>query len=81
VKKKIVAANWKMNLTHKEVKPYLDRFLAKVGEINEVQVVFIPSFTSIPAFADALEESPNFFLARSSVPLAIQFSKSGRVEQ
>src|SRR4029077_20047553 len=49
-----------MNLTHKEVKPYLDRFLAKVGEINEVQVVFIPSFTSIPAFADALEESPNF---------------------
>jgi triosephosphate isomerase (TIM) len=60
VKKKIVAANWKMNLTHKEVKPYLDRFLAKVGEINEVQVVFIPSFTSIPACADALEESPNF---------------------
>jgi triosephosphate isomerase (TIM) len=60
VKKKIVAANWKMNLTHKEVKPYLDRFLATVGEINEVQVVFVPSFTSIPAFADALEESPNF---------------------
>src|SRR5262249_41353962 len=64
VKKKIVAANWKMNLTHKEVKPYLDRFLATVGEINEVQVVFIPSFTSIPAFADALadalEESPSF---------------------
>src|SRR6516225_5696294 len=49
-----------MNLTHKEVKPYLNRFLAKVGEINEVQVVFIPPFTSIQAFADALEESPNF---------------------
>ena len=49
-----------MNLTHKEVKPYLDRFLPKVEEINEVQVVFIPPFTSIPAFADALEESPNF---------------------
>ena len=48
------------DLTHKEVKPYLDRFLPKVGEINEVQVVFIPPFTSIPAFADALEESPNF---------------------
>jgi triosephosphate isomerase len=59
VKKKIVAANWKMNLTHKEVKSYLDRFWAEVGEVNEVQVVFIPSFTSIAAFADALEESPN----------------------
>jgi hypothetical protein len=33
--KKIVAANWKMNLTHKEVKPYLDRFLAEVGEVNK----------------------------------------------
>jgi len=34
-KKKMVAANWKMNLTHKEVKPYLDSFPAKVGEINQ----------------------------------------------
>jgi triosephosphate isomerase len=49
-----------MNLTHKEVKPYSDRFFAEVGEVNEVQVVFIASFTSIPAFATALEKSPNF---------------------
>src|SRR5262249_53658444 len=49
-----------MNLTHKEVKPYLDRFLAEVEEVNNVQVVFIPSFTSIPAFADALEKYSNF---------------------
>jgi len=49
-----------MNLTHKDVKSYLDRFWAEVGEVNEVQVVFIFSFTSIPAFTDALEEFPNF---------------------
>src|SRR6266436_4439634 len=58
MRRKIVAANWKMNLTHNEVKPYLDRFLTEVGEVSDVQIVFIPSFTSIPALADALEKSP-----------------------
>jgi len=58
MRRKIVAANWKMNLTHDEVKPYLDRFLTEVGEITDVQIVFIPSYTSIPALAVALEKSP-----------------------
>jgi triosephosphate isomerase len=60
VRRKIVAANWKMNLTHEEVKPYLDRFLTEVGELTEVEVILIPSFTSIPALAYALEKSPTF---------------------
>ena len=47
-----------MNLTHDEVKPYLDRFLTEVGEVSDVQIVFIPSYTSIPALAFALEKSP-----------------------
>jgi len=55
-----VAANWKMNLTHEGVKPYLDRFLTEVGELTEVEVILIPSFTSIPALAYALERSPTF---------------------
>jgi triosephosphate isomerase len=60
MRRKIVAANWKMNLTHEEVKPYLERFLAEVGMVSEVDVVFIPSFTSIPALVDALETLPPF---------------------
>lgn len=46
-----MAANWKMNLTHEEVGPYLDRFLTEAGELKEVEVVLIPAFTSIPALA------------------------------
>jgi triosephosphate isomerase len=60
MRRKIVAANWKMNLTHEEVRPYLDRFLTEVGGVSEVQVVLIPPFTSIPALADALKKSPPF---------------------
>jgi triosephosphate isomerase len=58
-----VAANWKMNLTHEEVGPYLERFLPEAGELGEVEVVLIPAFTSIPALAGALE--------RSSAPVAL----------
>jgi triosephosphate isomerase len=58
MRRKIVAANPKMNLTHHEGKPYLDRFLTEAGEVNDVQIVFIPSYTSIPALAVALEKSP-----------------------
>lgn len=53
-----MAANWKMNLTHEEVAPYLDRFLAEAGGLRGVEVVLIPSFTSIPALAGALEAAP-----------------------
>jgi triosephosphate isomerase (TIM) len=60
LRRKIVAANWKMNLTHEGVKSYLDRFLTEVGELTEVEVILIPSFTSIPALAYALERSPTF---------------------
>jgi triosephosphate isomerase (TIM) len=60
VRRKIVAGNWKMNLTHEEVKPYLDRFLTEVEEVTEVEDILIPSFTSIPALVYALEKSPTF---------------------
>ena len=46
-----------MNLTHEEVKPYLERFLTEVGVVSYVEIVFIPSYTSIPALAVALEKS------------------------
>ena len=59
MRSKIVAANWKMNLTHEEVKPYMDRLLTEVGEVTEVEVILIPSFTSVP-LAYALEKSPTF---------------------
>ena len=58
MRRKIVAANWKMNLTHDEVKPYLDSFLTEVGVVSDVEIVLIPSYTSIPALAVALEKSP-----------------------
>jgi triosephosphate isomerase (TIM) len=58
MRKKILAANWKMNLTHSEAESYFDTFLSEIGQVNDVEVVIIPSFTSIPALVSATEKMP-----------------------
>lgn len=54
MRKKIVAANWKMNMTQGEAARFVDSFLVDVGEINDVEVVIIPPFTAIPKVTEAL---------------------------
>jgi triosephosphate isomerase (TIM) len=58
MRKKILAANWKMNLTHVEAESYVEAFLNEVGEVNDVEIVIIPSFTSIPTLAQASGNAP-----------------------
>ncbi|HZC34844.1 MAG TPA: triose-phosphate isomerase [Chthoniobacterales bacterium] len=58
MRKKILAANWKMNLTHLEAESYLHTFLGEIGEVDDVEIVIIPSFTSIPALAQLSEKAP-----------------------
>jgi triosephosphate isomerase (TIM) len=58
MRKKILAANWKMNLTHVEAESFVEAFLNEVGEVNDVEIVIIPSFTSIPTLAQASGNAP-----------------------
>ena len=53
----IVAANWKMNLRHTEVKRYLENFLLEVEDVSDAQIVFVPFYTSFPPLAISLESS------------------------
>ena len=57
-RKKVIAANWKMNLTSSEVQPYLETFLLEINQVEGVDVILIPSFTSIPKTSDLLEKNP-----------------------
>jgi triosephosphate isomerase len=58
MRKKILAANWKMNFTQVEAESYLHTFLGEVGEVDDVEVVIIPPFTSIPVLAQISEKAP-----------------------
>jgi triosephosphate isomerase len=58
MRKKIFAANWKMNLTHIEAESYMHTFLSEIGEVDDVEIVMIPPFTSIPVLAQVSEKAP-----------------------
>lgn len=62
IRKKIIAANWKMNITSSEVAPYLETFLLESKEVEGVDIVLIPSFTSLTKASELLEKSPKVHL-------------------
>ncbi len=55
MRKKIVAANWKMNKTAAEVESYLKSFLKEIGDDTSVEVVVIPPFTALAKASEILE--------------------------
>jgi hypothetical protein len=46
MRRTIVAANSNIDITHTELKPYLDWFLPEAGEVSDIETVSIPSSTS-----------------------------------
>jgi triosephosphate isomerase len=58
MRKRILAANWKMNLTHSEAESYFETFLSELGQVNDIEIVIIPPFTAIPALVSASEKVP-----------------------
>jgi hypothetical protein len=48
MRRTIVAANSNIDITHTELKPYLDWFLPEAGEVSDIETVSIPFSTSIP---------------------------------
>src|SRR6201987_4226281 len=54
MRKKIVAANWKMNMTQSESARFVESFLRDAGEIIDVEVGIIPPFTAIAKVPEAL---------------------------
>ena len=59
MRKKIIAANWKMNMTQGESERFVESFLRDVDDINDVEVVIIPPFTAIPKVSEALGKAHN----------------------
>jgi len=59
VRKKIVAANWKMNMTQAESARFVESFLRDLGDITDVEVVIIPPFTAIAKVSEALGRAHN----------------------
>src|SRR5947209_4545890 len=59
MRKKIVAANWKMNMTQAESAAFVKSLLLDLGDITDIEVVIVPPFTAIAKVMEALGASQN----------------------
>src|SRR5436853_7720831 len=59
MRKKIVAANWKMNMTQAESAAFIKLLLLEIGDMADVEVVIIPPFTAITKVTESLGKSQN----------------------
>jgi triosephosphate isomerase len=56
MRKKIVAANWKMNMTQREAERFIDSLVLELEDVRDVDVVIIPPFTILSKVAELLEK-------------------------
>ena len=73
MRKKILAANWKMNLTNSEASDYLQVLIKELGHVGNVEVVIAPPFTALPTLAALSERAPFIRLGAQN----LHWAKSG----
>jgi triosephosphate isomerase len=78
-RKKIIAANWKMNLTSSEVGPYLETFLFEIKKIENVDIVLFPSFTSLPKASELLMKAQGVRLGAQNISAHTRGAFTGEV--
>ncbi len=71
--KKIIAANWKMNMTIGEAESFLKDFRLEIEEVTGVEIVIAPPFTALPKLSELLGGSQKVRLGAQN----FYFEKSG----
>lgn len=57
MRKKIIAGNWKMNLNHQEAAALASGLVETLGDMQEVDVVLCPTFTSLQAVREVIADT------------------------
>jgi triosephosphate isomerase len=73
MRKKIIAANWKMNMSCAEAATYIEILLRELGQDDEVEVVIVPPFTAISKVSELLSHSQQVKVGAQNM----YFEKSG----
>jgi len=54
MRKKVIAANWKMNMTVAETESFLTSFRLEIEEVSGVEIVIAPPFTALSKLSELL---------------------------
>ncbi len=57
MRKKVIAANWKMYKTPQQSKEFVSAFRAEIGNHTRDEIVICPPFVCVPAVVEAVEDS------------------------
>lgn len=73
MRKKIIAANWKMNMTISEAEGFLEDLRLEIEDVSGVETVIAPPFTILPKFSELLGGSQRIRLGAQN----FYYEKSG----
>ena len=77
--KKIIAANWKMNMTVAETESYLENFRTHVEPVNGVEIVIAPPFTAIAKLSEILGGSQKISLGAQNMSSEMSGAFTGEI--
>jgi triosephosphate isomerase len=67
MRKKVVAANWKMNMTLNEAESFLETFLLEINGEKRIEIVIIPPFTALARVSERLSRVQNVKLGAQNM--------------
>jgi triosephosphate isomerase (TIM) len=79
MRKKIVAANWKMNMTQAESTRFVQSLLLDLGDITDVEVVIVPPFTAIAKVMEALGASQSIKVGAQNMHWELNGAFTGEI--
>ena len=79
MRKKIIAANWKMNMTQAESETFITTFLREIDDRDEVEMVIVPPFTAIPKVSELLTQTQNVKVGAQNMHWARNGAFTGEV--
>jgi triosephosphate isomerase len=79
MRKKIIAANWKMNMTCGETETYLDTFFREVSQEDHVEIVIIPPFTALCKASELLSKVQNVKLGAQNMAVEKSGAFTGEI--
>jgi triosephosphate isomerase (TIM) len=79
MRKNIIAANWKMNMTVEETAGYLENFRSQVEEVNGVEIVIAPPFTALARLSELLGGSQKVRLGAQNMYFEMSGAFTGEI--
>ena len=79
MRKKIIAANWKMNMTVSETERFLEDFRLDIEDVNGVEIVIAPPFTALAKLSELLGGSQKVRLAAQNMYFEMSGAYTGEI--